>query len=61
MFKKLFRRISLRVWVLQQKFKKEEKENYWQDEWPYESSRTYIWDKEFLKGIINRNKEVDDK
>tara|TARA_B100001093_G_scaffold424220_1_gene417341 strand:+ start:64 stop:249 length:186 start_codon:yes stop_codon:yes gene_type:complete len=61
MFKKLFRRISLRVWVLQQKFKKEEKENYWQDEWPYESSRTYIWDKEFLKGIINRNKEVDVK
>ena len=61
MFKKLFRRISLRVWVLQQKFKKEEKENYWQDEWPYESSRTYIWDKEFLKGIINRNKAVDAK
>ncbi len=61
MFKKLFRRISIRVWVLQQKFKKEEKENYWQDEWPYESSRTYIWDKEFLKGIINRNKEVDVK
>ena len=25
MFKKLFRRISLGVWVLQQKFKKEEK------------------------------------
>lgn len=61
MFKKLFLRFSLGWWILKQKFKKEEKENYWQDEWPYESSRTYIWDKEFLKGIINRNKEVDVK
>ena len=36
MFKKLFLRFSLGWWILKQKFKKEEKENYWQDEWPYE-------------------------
>ena len=61
MFKKLFRRISMGVWILQQKFKKEKKKDFWCDEWYMESSRTYIWDREFLKGIINRNKEVDVK
>ena len=60
MFKKLFRRISLGVWILQQKFKKEEKtQNYWQDDWPYESNRTYIWDREFLEKSINKNKEFN--
>lgn len=59
MFKKLFRRISLGVWVLQQKFKKEEKKDFWCDEWYMESSRTHIWDREFLNHIINRNKETE--
>ena len=61
MFKKLFRRISMGVWILQQKFKKEKKKDFWCDEWYQESSSTYIWDREFLKQIINRNKEVDVK
>tara|TARA_A200000159_G_scaffold67078_1_gene62096 strand:+ start:436 stop:588 length:153 start_codon:yes stop_codon:yes gene_type:complete len=48
------------VWILQQKFKKEEKtQNYWQDDWPYESNRTYIWDREFLEKSINKNKELN--
>ena len=61
MFKKLFRRISMGVWILQQKFKKEKKKDFWCDEWYQESSSTYIWDREFLKDILNRNKEVDVK
>ena len=61
MLKKLFRKISLGVWVLQQKFKKEKKKDFWCDEWYQESSSTYIWDREFLKDILNRNKEVDVK
>jgi hypothetical protein len=61
MFKKLFLRFSLGWWILKQKFKKEEKENYWQDEWPYESSRTYIWDREFLEKTISKNKELNVK
>ena len=61
MLKKLFRRISMVVWILQQKFKKEEKKDFWCDEWYQESSSTYIWDREFLKDILNRNKEVDVK
>ena len=61
MLKKLFRGISMGVWILQQKFKKEKKKDFWCDEWYMESSRTYIWDREFLKGIINSNKEVDVK
>tara|TARA_B100001057_G_scaffold117565_2_gene116147 strand:- start:2667 stop:2852 length:186 start_codon:yes stop_codon:yes gene_type:complete len=61
MFKKLFRRISKVVWILQQKFKKEKKKDFWCDEWYQESSSTYIWDREFLKQIINRNKEIDVK
>ena len=59
MLKKLFRRISMGVWILQQKFKKEKKKDFWCDEWYMESSRTYIWDREFLKQIINRNKETE--
>ena len=59
MLKKLFRKISLGVWILQQKFKKEEKKDFWSDEWYMESSRTYIWDREFLKQIIIRNKETE--
>tara|TARA_B100001564_G_C20571088_1_gene638368 strand:+ start:658 stop:843 length:186 start_codon:yes stop_codon:yes gene_type:complete len=61
MLKKLFRRISMGVWILQQKFKKEKKKDFWCDEWYQESSSTYIWDREFLKDILNRNKEVDVK
>ena len=61
MLKKLFRRISMVVWILQQKFKKEKKKDFWSDEWYQESSSTYIWDREFLKDILNRNKEVDVK
>ncbi len=49
------------VWILQQKFKKEKKKDFWCDEWYQESSSTYIWDREFLKDILNRNKEVDVK
>ena len=61
MLKKLFRRISMGVWILQQKQKKEKKKDFWCDEWYQESSSTYIWDREFLKDILNRNKEVDVK
>ena len=61
MLKKLFRRISMVVWILQQKFKKEKKKDFWCDEWYQDSSSTYIWDREFLKDILNRNKEVDVK
>jgi len=61
MFKKLFLRFSLGWWILKQKFKKEEKENYWQDEWQYESSRTFIWDREFLEKTISKNKELNVK
>ena len=52
MLKKLFRKISLGVWILQQKFKKRREKRFWSDEWYMESSRTYIWDREFLKQII---------
>ena len=61
MFKKLFLRFSLWWWILKERFKKEEKENYWQDDWPYESSPTYIWDREFLEKIISKNKELNAK
>jgi|TARA_B110000908_G_scaffold113783_1_gene133478 hypothetical protein len=61
MFKKLFLRFSLWWWILKERFKKEEKENYWQDEWPYESSPTYIWDREFLEKVISKNKELNAK
>lgn len=60
MFKKLFIRVSLGRWILKERFKKEEK-NYWQDEWPYESSRTYIWDMEFLENNISKDKELNAK
>ena len=61
MFKKVFLRFSLGWWILKQRFKKEEKANYWQDDWPYESSSTYIWDKEFLDNNISKNKELNAK
>jgi hypothetical protein len=61
MFKKLFIRVSLGRWILKERFKKEEKKNYWQDEWPYESSRTYIWDMEFLENNISKDKELNAK
>ena len=61
MLKKLFRKISLGVWVLQQKFKKETKKDFWCDEWYQESSSTYIWDREFLNQIINRNSKENVK
>ena len=43
------------------KTSKEKKKDFWCDEWYQESSSTYIWDREFLKDILNRNKEVDVK
>ena len=61
MLKKLFRKISLGVWVLQQKFKKEKKKDFWCDEWYQESSSPYIWDREFLNQIINRNSKENVK
>ena len=49
------------VWILQQKFKKEKKKDFWCDEWYQESSSTYIWDREFLNQIINRNSKENVK
>ena len=54
------KQIRYAIWVLKQRFRSK-KENYWQDDWPYESSPTYIWDREFLEKIISKNKELNAK
>jgi hypothetical protein len=47
MFKKLVRGIQFTKWMLEQKFRK--KENDFWDDWYLNSSRPFIWDKNFLK------------
>lgn len=53
MFKKLLLKVLLLKWLIKQKFKKKEY-SVW-DDWYLNSSRPYIWDREFL----NKNGEKD--
>tara|TARA_B110000902_G_C14129830_1_gene521556 strand:+ start:256 stop:444 length:189 start_codon:yes stop_codon:yes gene_type:complete len=62
MFKKMFRRISLEMWVLKQKFKKEKKKDFWCDDWYLGSNRPHVWSKEFLnKHLTKKREELDAK
>ncbi len=47
MLKKLMKRIQLIKWILEDKFKKE-KHSVW-DDWYLNSSKPYVWSKDFLK------------